>query len=536
MKAFFFSSPQPPPEGEIASQPQVIPLWRGLGGGTGPQNTYLKKYPPMVARIFQKHLALLATLLLGALQLQAQEKVFLHTAKPVYLSGETIWFKAYCLDASSHQLSLVSKVLYVELLNDKAESLVREKIWLQEGMGSGSIFINGELQTGTYYLKAYTAWMRNFGPTFYFEQALKVIHPFKAAGPQLQTAFRPETLLPSDESGSWSLTPEQQIGLAVSKDRFERREKIPVQVSAPQGQRAHLSVSAYRYEPILQSERLTLVDYLRQSPDLVSSHDGDQLPYPPELLTHLLKGKIEDLPQTPVFVLFPGQSPNMFAVQLNAEDAFNLEMSPDQKSGPVLFWSPDRKLEPDQVSLSASFEPQHQILHPQNPWNVDSLWLPFLEELSLSSQIGNAYLDYSRFRGISAEEDTLPRPFYGFPDTDYFLDEYTRFPTMDEVFLEYVRKVTRRRRNKKQVLLVNDLYANENTISSSIAFNDPALVMIDGVPIEELSFLWDFDPLLVEKIDIVQRTIYIGDQSFPGLVNLSTYRYDFGGRPFQIIW
>ena len=23
--------PQPPPEGDIASQPQVVPLWRGLG-------------------------------------------------------------------------------------------------------------------------------------------------------------------------------------------------------------------------------------------------------------------------------------------------------------------------------------------------------------------------------------------------------------------------------------------------------------------------------------------------------------------------
>lgn len=122
--------------------------------------------------------------------------------------------------------------------------------------------------------------------------------------------------------------------------------------------------------------------------------------------------------------------------------------------------------------------------------------------------------------------------FYGFPDTYYFLDEYTRFPAMDEVFLEYVRNVVKRRRNKKQVLLVNDLYANENTISSSITFNDPALVMIDGVPIEELPFLWAFDPLLVEKIDIVQRINYVGDQSFPGLVNLSTYRHDFGGQPF----
>ena len=48
-----------------------------------------------------------------------QEKVFIHTDKPFYFTGETIWFKAYCVDASFHTLSPHSRVLYVELINSK---------------------------------------------------------------------------------------------------------------------------------------------------------------------------------------------------------------------------------------------------------------------------------------------------------------------------------------------------------------------------------------------------------------------------------
>ena len=45
-----------------------------------------------------------------------QEKVFLHTDKTVYATGEILWFKAYVTNAASNKLSTLSKICYVEII------------------------------------------------------------------------------------------------------------------------------------------------------------------------------------------------------------------------------------------------------------------------------------------------------------------------------------------------------------------------------------------------------------------------------------
>jgi hypothetical protein len=46
------------------------------------------------------------------------EKVHLHLDKPYYAAGQTIWFKAYVVDAGNRP-SMQSKVLYVELIDSE---------------------------------------------------------------------------------------------------------------------------------------------------------------------------------------------------------------------------------------------------------------------------------------------------------------------------------------------------------------------------------------------------------------------------------
>src|ERR1700753_3630143 len=54
-----------------------------------------------------------------------QEKVFVHTDKNVYLPGEIIWFKVYCVDGDSHKPLDISKVVYVDVL-DNSQNRVME--------------------------------------------------------------------------------------------------------------------------------------------------------------------------------------------------------------------------------------------------------------------------------------------------------------------------------------------------------------------------------------------------------------------------
>ncbi|MDR2585683.1 MAG: hypothetical protein LBC84_05615 [Prevotellaceae bacterium] len=57
-----------------------------------------------------------------------QEKIWLHTDKPYYISGEKIWFRAFLADAASHKPMLISKYVYVELINPLDSIVCRLKI------------------------------------------------------------------------------------------------------------------------------------------------------------------------------------------------------------------------------------------------------------------------------------------------------------------------------------------------------------------------------------------------------------------------
>ena len=48
-----------------------------------------------------------------------QEKVYLHTDKSTYTTGEKIWFRAYELDAAMNSPVLYSRYVYVDLIDKR---------------------------------------------------------------------------------------------------------------------------------------------------------------------------------------------------------------------------------------------------------------------------------------------------------------------------------------------------------------------------------------------------------------------------------
>lgn len=110
-----------------------------------------------------------------------QEKLFVHTDKSFYLAGETIWFKVYSVDASWHKPFAMSSISYIEVLNKDLKPVMDGKIALLNGSGNGSLTIPGFLNTGNYIFRAYTNWMKNFPPDFYFEQTIHIVNTLKTA-------------------------------------------------------------------------------------------------------------------------------------------------------------------------------------------------------------------------------------------------------------------------------------------------------------------------------------------------------------------
>jgi hypothetical protein len=103
------------------------------------------------------------------------EKVYLQLDRPVYGTGETIWFSAYIVDGLRHRPDSLSKILYVELLSPQRRLVARRTLRVEPGgLANGDIELDDSLRAGTYLLRAYTNWMRNGAPNLFYQRQLQV--------------------------------------------------------------------------------------------------------------------------------------------------------------------------------------------------------------------------------------------------------------------------------------------------------------------------------------------------------------------------
>ena len=93
-----------------------------------------------------------------------QEQIFIHTDNTCYFLGDTIYYKAY-VRRSDGLPSRVSKVLYVELLNQDGYLVRRQLLELDKGEAHGDFALEDTLYGGYYELRAYTRWQLNWGET-----------------------------------------------------------------------------------------------------------------------------------------------------------------------------------------------------------------------------------------------------------------------------------------------------------------------------------------------------------------------------------
>jgi hypothetical protein len=56
-----------------------------------------------------------------------------------------------------------------------------------------------------------------------------------------------------------------------------------------------------------------------------------------------------------------------------------------------------------------------------------------------------------------------------------------------------------------------------------LTFYENPLILLDGVPIFQADEIMNYDPLNVEKIDIIGRKYYLGPEIFDGIVSFQTY-------------
>jgi TonB-dependent SusC/RagA subfamily outer membrane receptor len=105
-----------------------------------------------------------------------QEKVYLQTDKPYYAVGDSIWFKAYVTVGGQHQLSALSGVLNVELIDNRDSVIQSIKLPVVNGLTWGDFSLPDSIKEGNYRIRAYTNWMRNAGTEYFFDKTFSIVN------------------------------------------------------------------------------------------------------------------------------------------------------------------------------------------------------------------------------------------------------------------------------------------------------------------------------------------------------------------------
>jgi TonB-dependent SusC/RagA subfamily outer membrane receptor len=102
------------------------------------------------------------------------EKAYVQFDKDTYAVGEIMWFKAYVVEANAHRPDTLSRVLYVDLISPDQKVVQQRMLELKNGAAPGDFQLSDTLTQGTYTVRAYTSWMRNSSPNYFFSRSLKV--------------------------------------------------------------------------------------------------------------------------------------------------------------------------------------------------------------------------------------------------------------------------------------------------------------------------------------------------------------------------
>ena len=112
----------------------------------------------------------------GAAQVQillADEQVRLVHSQPWFAAGERLWFKGFVNRNSSNP---PSRALYVTLQDARGNTIINQRLVVEEGVAHGDMQLPKELPSGTYTLVAATKWMKNFSDRQQYREQLLIVN------------------------------------------------------------------------------------------------------------------------------------------------------------------------------------------------------------------------------------------------------------------------------------------------------------------------------------------------------------------------
>lgn len=474
-------------------------------------------------------LSLYFLLLLPLMSLQGaerlRERIYLSTDREVYVAGDRVWLSAWCLDAGTGRLSGFSKTAYVEL-HSPSGMVQTAKIALDGGRGAGFLTLPTTLPTGNYRLLAYTklgASEEGFDPLSGI-RTLSVFNTFSTerieGGVEVVTQA-PAAPIPAPDSEALHLEADSAAPAGTTRIRLSNDGTEAVS----------FSLSVRHDDGIPAPAGKHIADFVRELRALPAAggFDAGTIPeYEGEIIHARVLGEVDStrrLANKYAFISSPGTGENIYSESINADRTVTFFTSNIYE---------DRDIFLEIEGLEAGQACHLELLSPflnLTAGEIPALqlyggWAGALELRGLGMQLEKNFNADTLYAALPTRTHHI---FDEHDCTRYILDDYTRFPVMEEVFTEFIPEVRVRRIDSHRSIQV----WQPNWQGSFFFQPSNALVLLDGIPVLDHSKILDYDPHLVKYIDIYADNYLFGIRSFPGVVNFVTYKGSLPSMQFD---
>ena len=445
---------------------------------------------------------------------QSDERVSLFSDRTLYIAGENILFSAFVQNGNEKENSEISRVLYCEIIAPEGSKIAENKYVIDNSFSSGHLLIPNDITSGTYYLRAYTKYLRNVGPAYYSYIRIKIINANRTEV-QTVTDYNSSTEVFMSEDNSE--IGDNLFNILTEKSKYTFREPVNISIQStekiPDRWKA-LSISVVP-EFSLFSGNVNLSENRQFENSII---------YYPETRGLSITGKLIDnktgisLSNARVNLSIIGRGRDFMAVKTDTSGRFFFAL-PDYSGYRDLFLCAENISNSDPKIL---VDNDYCKIPVHIPTTVFTLTMD--ERSTAYDMAVNLQLEkYFRNDSISDEDNQTidEQAFYGNPNEIIYIDNYIQLPTLEEYFngLPTLVKVRKRQGEKYFKIL--------GPQTDLIEF-DP-LVMVDLVAIEDPAKILAIQPSNILRIEIVNELYVKGDQTYGGIINIISRRGDFAG-------
>lgn len=434
------------------------------------------------------------------------ESILIKTNVSVVLTGETLYYQLFCLN-KTNVFSDISEIAYLEIINDHKESIFKNKISLKNGVGSGDYFIPTTLATGNYKLIAYTNWMLNNSQNNFFEKDFTIINPFQERINMTidTTSKKPDIYTNTSEN----------ILLSLDKEKYSKREKASLIIPKTLN-RGNYFLNIRKIDLMsanTNSETITTDANLKQEIKILPETRG-------EIITGYITPKVanSNLDSKTVTLSVPGKNFIFKTTKTDSNGRFIFLVDKQTSTSDCYVQLSESDKGNYVIAIDKTPSPNLSNLIFSNKTSISTKHLKAIQERSLATQVENVYFSEKKDSLIEAAHADF---FFQPTEKKYNLDDFERFRTFKETIIEIVTELNFKDYNQVPSLYLSD--SRYNTMQSP----EPCLVLVDGLQIQDINALLNYNAYQIESISVVDRLYCYGPKIFNGIVSIVTKNKDF---------